>query len=81
MADRRLRHVYIGHGDSDKPPSFNPTHALYDEIFTAGPAAALRYPQHGVAIAADKFHVVGRPQVERVTEARGPIGERRPRGT
>jgi hypothetical protein len=78
VADRRLRHVYVGHGDSDKPPSFNPTHALYDEIFTAGPAAARRYPAHGVAIAPDKFRVVGRPQVERVQAARGPIVERRP---
>ncbi|HET9649457.1 MAG TPA: CDP-glycerol glycerophosphotransferase family protein [Microlunatus sp.] len=78
VADRRLRHVYIGHGDSDKPPSFNPTHALYDEIFTAGPAAARRYPAHGVAIAEDKFRVVGRPQVEHVSPTRGPIAERRP---
>lgn len=78
VADRRLRHIYVGHGDSDKPPSFNPTHALYDEIFTAGPAAARRYPAHGVAIASDKFRVVGRPQVERVQAARGPIAERRP---
>ena len=78
VADRRLRHVYVGHGDSDKPPSFNPTHALYDEIFTAGPAAARRYPAHGVEIAAEKFRVVGRPQVERVGPARGPIADQQP---
>ena len=62
----RLEHVYLGHGDSDKPPSYNPTHAMFDLIFAAGPAAVRRYAEHGVAIAAEKFRVVGRPQVETV---------------
>ncbi|MCW2810732.1 MAG: hypothetical protein JWP61_1190, partial [Friedmanniella sp.] len=70
---QHLRHVYLGHGDSDKPPSYNPTHAMYDEIFAAGPAATRRYAAHGVQIPADKFRVVGRPQVEVVEPATGPI--------
>ncbi|WP_152364009.1 CDP-glycerol glycerophosphotransferase family protein [Microlunatus speluncae] len=61
-----LDHVYLGHGDSDKPPSYNPTHAMYDLIFAAGPAATRRYADHGVRIPADRFRVVGRPQVEAV---------------
>ncbi|MFC7622006.1 CDP-glycerol glycerophosphotransferase family protein [Microlunatus sp. GCM10028923] len=61
-----LTHVYLGHGDSDKPPSYNPTHAMYDRIFAAGPAATRRYADHGVRIPLDKFRVVGRPQVEGV---------------
>ena len=63
---KQLTHVYLGHGDSDKPPSYNPTHAMYDQIFAAGPAAIERYADHGVAITRDKFRVVGRPQVESV---------------
>jgi CDP-glycerol glycerophosphotransferase (TagB/SpsB family) len=62
----RLTHVYLGHGDSDKPPSYNPTHAMYDRIFTAGPAAGRRYGDHGVRIDPGKFRIVGRPQVETV---------------
>src|SRR5690625_7576878 len=31
----QYQHVYLGHGDSDKPPSYNPTHAMYDHIFAA----------------------------------------------
>lgn len=62
----QLTHVYLGHGDSDKPPSYNPTHAMYDRIFTAGPAANRRYGDHGVLIDDSKFRVVGRPQVEAV---------------
>ena len=29
---QHLTHIYLGHGDSDKPPSYNPTHAMYDQI-------------------------------------------------
>ncbi len=71
---QHLRHVYLGHGDSDKPPSYNPTHAMYDEIFAAGPAATRRYEAHDVHIPQDKFRVVGRPQVEVVEPAAGPVG-------
>ncbi|MGI8458009.1 MAG: CDP-glycerol glycerophosphotransferase family protein [Propionibacteriaceae bacterium] len=66
---QNLHHVYLGHGDSDKPPSYNPTHAMYDTIFAAGPAAVRRYAEHGVAIPAEKFAVVGRPQVDQVSAA------------
>ena len=62
----QLTHVYLGHGDSDKPPSYNPTHAMYDKIFAAGEAAVERYAAHGVKIALEKFDIVGRPQVETV---------------
>ena len=69
----QLTHVYLGHGDSDKPPSFNPTHAMYDVIFAAGQAATERYAAHGVSIAPEKFRIVGRPQVEDITLPReGP---------
>lgn len=59
-------HVYLGHGDSDKPPSYNPTHAMYDKIFAAGQAATERYGAHGVTIVPSKFEIVGRPQLEEV---------------
>lgn len=74
----RLTHVYLGHGDSDKPPSYNPTHAMYDLIFTAGPAAGRRYGEHGVQIDPAKFRIVGRPQVEAVRPAAAErLAERR----
>ena len=59
-------HVYLGHGDSDKPPSYNPTHAMYNRIFAAGQAATERYGAHGVTISPEKFEIVGRPQLESV---------------
>ena len=71
----QLTHVYLGHGDSDKPPSYNPTHAMYDQVFAAGPAATRRYAAHGVRIPPEKFRVVGRPQAEDVTPATRAISE------
>ena len=68
---QQLTHVYLGHGDSDKPPSYNPTHAMYDKVFCAGPAAIERYAAHGVDIPRSKFEIVGRPQVESVRPADG----------
>ena len=70
---QHLTHIYLGHGDSDKPPSYNPTHAMYDQIFAAGPAATRRYAAHGVSIPAEKFRIVGRPQVEDVVPVATPI--------
>ena len=72
---RGVRHVFLGHGDSDKATSYAPSHAMYDEIFCAGPAAARRYGDNGVIIAPEKFHIVGRPQIEDVRPATGPINE------
>ena len=72
---QHLTHIYLGHGDSDKPPSYNPTHAMYDQIFAAGPAATRRYAAHGVRIPAEKFTIVGRPQVENVKQSTTPIAD------
>ena len=67
---QQLTHVFLGHGDSDKPTSYNPTHAMYDRIFCAGPAAVRRYAEHDIYILDEKFAVVGRPQVETIETAR-----------
>ena len=66
-------HVQILHGESDKPASYNPVTAMFDEIYVAGQGGIDRYEQHGVDIPADKFRIVGRPQVEKVAPATGPI--------
>ena len=67
---QQLTHVFLGHGDSDKPTSYNPTHAMYDRIFCAGEAAVRRYGEHGITIPDEKFVVVGRPQVEAIADRR-----------
>ena len=72
---QHLTHVFLGHGDSDKPTSYNPTHAMFDVIFAAGPAATRRYAAHGVPIPPEKFTIVGRPQVEDVARAQRSIAD------
>lgn len=62
----QYQHVHLGHGDSDKPSSYNPTHGIYSRVFSAGQAAVDRYGAHGVNIPRERFEVVGRPQVEEV---------------
>ncbi|MFY1620529.1 CDP-glycerol glycerophosphotransferase family protein [Micromonospora sp. WMMD736] len=68
----QLTHVQLHHGDSDKAPSANPVSGIFDRIFVAGPAAIDRYARAGVRIPADKFVVVGRPQVESIEVRQEP---------
>ncbi len=76
---RRLTHVWLGHGDSDKEASYSTRHASYDKLFVSGPQAIERYAAHGAAVPARKFVVVGRPHVERidVRDEPPPTGTRR----
>ena len=65
----RVTHVQLLHGDSDKPPSFNPTTKIYDLIFVAGRMGIDRYARNGVTIPAEKFRIVGRPQARAILDA------------
>ena len=60
---QHLTHIQLLHGDSDKPPSFNPYSRVYDRLFVAGQMAIDRYARNGVYIPAEKFRIVGRPQL------------------
>ncbi|PZG12854.1 glycosyl transferase [Micromonospora craterilacus] len=70
----RLKHIQLNHGDSDKMPSHNPVFRMYDKNFVAGQAAVDRFAANGVSMPAEMFTIVGRPQVEDVAVATGPIG-------
>jgi len=63
-----LKHIQLLHGDSDKPPSYHPTAKIYDLIFVAGQMGIDRYAQNGVHIPAEKFRMVGRPQVRAISD-------------
>ena len=64
------RHVFIGHGDSDKLASVNPFSRVYDEIWTAGRAGVDRYAEAQVGVREENLVEVGRPQLGRIR--RGP---------
>lgn len=57
------KHVYLGHGDSEKPLSIHPLHAAFDFIAVAGQAAIDRYHGAGIFISTEKFINIGRPQI------------------
>ncbi len=66
-------HVWLNHGDSDKPANFNPRHAHYDVLVVTGEAAKERYARAGIEIPDSKFAVVGRPQIRGVDQTRRTI--------
>jgi hypothetical protein len=79
MAHKRLTHVWLNHGDSDKPANFNPRHALYDVLVVCGQAGIDRYERHGIPVEPEKFVILGRPQASGVEPADGPIAEKDPK--
>ncbi|NYE40827.1 hypothetical protein HEB29_001838 [Streptomyces fulvorobeus] len=62
-----MKHVFIGHGDSDKLASVNPYSKVYDEVWTAGRAGRDRYALADVGIRDEDIVEVGRPQLAPIT--------------
>ena len=73
MKVRRVKHIWLHHGDSDKEVSFRRKSAAYDILVVAGQAAIDRYAAHGVRIPSKKFKILGRPQIENIETVTTPI--------
>lgn len=58
-----MKHVFVGHGDSDKIASINPYSKAYDEVWAAGKAGRDRYALADVGVRDDDIVEVGRPQL------------------
>ncbi|MGW1268878.1 hypothetical protein [Streptomyces sp. NPDC002491] len=69
-----MKHVFIGHGDSDKAASVNPFSKVYDEVWTAGRAGRDRYAIADVGIRDEDIVEVGRPQLAPI-RATAPEGD------
>lgn len=69
LREPRLTHVMLLHGDSDKATSANAQVRGFDRVWVAGQAAIDRYQAAGIDLAAERFMVIGRPQVEPLLEA------------
>ncbi len=63
MREPRMKHVFIGHGESDKISSVNPISKGYDEVWVAGRASRLRWAAAKVGVRDDAIVEVGRPQL------------------
>jgi len=66
-----MKHIFIGHGDSDKASSANKALRLYDEIWTAGQAHIDRFKNSGFETNHIQFKQVGRPSSYHVIKAAG----------
>lgn len=63
---RSVKHVFLHHGDGDKPASYSRRGGVYDILVVSGQAAIDRYHNHGVQIPLEKFVICGRPQTETI---------------
>lgn len=72
---RRVRHVFVHHGDSDKAACANPVSAQYDTLVVAGQAAIDRYAANQIVIPREKFQILGRPQTEEIVTVSTPISQ------
>jgi hypothetical protein len=73
LRDPNLRHIMLAHGDSDKATSASALIRVFDETWVAGQAGVDRFAKAGVAMPAERFVVIGRPQVSGL--AVGPTGQ------
>ncbi|MCK8676869.1 hypothetical protein [Streptomyces lichenis] len=69
LREPSTKHVFIGHGDSDKLASVNPFSKVYDEVWTAGQAGRDRYALAEVGVRDEDIVEVGRPQLAPITPA------------
>ncbi|HEX5542936.1 MAG TPA: hypothetical protein VFX60_15475 [Micromonospora sp.] len=69
LRNNNVKHVFIGHGDSDKLASANPVSKVYDEVWVAGRAGRDRYHRARVGVRDEAIVEVGRPQLAEVEPA------------
>lgn len=78
LRERRMKHVFIGHGESDKIASVNPVSKGFDEVWVAGRASRERWAAAKVGIRDDAIVEVGRPQLGGILQADGKPRDGRP---
>ncbi|TDD73213.1 hypothetical protein E1293_32055 [Actinomadura darangshiensis] len=75
LREEHIKHVFVGHGDSDKGPSSNPVSKVFDEVWVAGPAGRDRYHNSDAGVRDEAIVEVGRPQLGEITTepSGGPV--------
>ncbi|MGW2307284.1 CDP-glycerol glycerophosphotransferase family protein [Actinomadura luteofluorescens] len=75
LREEHIKHVFVGHGDSDKGPSSNPVSKVFDEVWVAGPAGRDRYHNSDAGVRDEAIIEVGRPQLGEITTepSGGPV--------
>ena len=73
IAGSSATHVFLNHGDSDKPQNASDRVLQYDFAAVAGQAAIDRFADAGLSVPAGKLRIIGRPQTEGIVPATGPV--------
>ena len=77
LSARRMLHVHVNHGESDKFSMASNQVKAYDRVFVAGPAAVHRYRSSLLGLDETKLVCVGRPQLDlRPAAVLPPTGRR-----
>lgn len=69
------RHIFLGHGDSDKSSSMNRFFRVYDEIYVAGQAHIDRFLNADFDTSGMKFRIIGRPDTKNIFEGKFNINK------
>lgn len=65
----RLKHIFVGHGDSEKSASCGKQFRYFDEVWVAGRGHIDRFRDSGIDFSSLRFRVIGRPQIRRLAAA------------
>ncbi|WP_285701363.1 CDP-glycerol glycerophosphotransferase family protein [Actinomadura sp. NBRC 104412] len=76
LREPHIKHVFVGHGDSDKDSSSNPVSKVFDQVWVAGPAGRDRYRNSDAGVRDEAIVEVGRPQLTGIET--GPSGNEVP---
>lgn len=74
LREQRMKHVFIGHGESDKLASVNPATKVMDEVWVAGRASRERWAAARVGVRDETIVEVGRPQLGGIRPAQDRAG-------
>jgi len=77
LVARRMLHIHVNHGESDKICMVSNQVKAYDQVFVAGEAAVRRYRAALMEFDASRLVPVGRPQLDLRPEPVLPVTSRR----
>lgn len=60
---RQYRHIFLGHGDSNKTASAHNGFKLYDEVWVSGQAHIDRFKNYKINMAGTLLKIIGQPQL------------------
>ncbi|WAL64160.1 CDP-glycerol glycerophosphotransferase family protein [Amycolatopsis cynarae] len=76
LRQRRILHIHVNHGESDKVCMVSNQVKAYDRVFVAGEAAIHRHRAALIGFDEDKLVPVGRPQLDLSPEPLLPVTDR-----